>query len=1457
MKKGGTDSSIECQKEAAAFFERFDRTETKEELHHAFAHFKSDWLLSTANNVDGTPRLPNGFIRDLKPFSTADELLLVLPYEIQECLSIVEFHQIARELVTGIYVFNQLPSLKFEPNHDGTSTCVLPSAYTNTLTGTALLSVGYYVESLIHGNTIPKEKHSKAIGSWRSMSAKTDPVDLLKDCGLVSMKEDPELGEGLYKDAEVFFPRNPQFGVDHTLANRDIPKRSTTEEIHSTRVKSHSREVFRDLLKQISLSLVLSPVSFKQHQKMLVVDVEWDIESDFASLSTPIESNKFSLLQQYLQRVRDFVKSRLQLKASICHEMDLLSFVCHLIPLLVTLKKQHRIIKKSKLFPGPGVDRLHTEKNIPPLVPSEDSRWTPPANYQYAHLNSSIQFYKQHWVVDSLSSEWESRYQTLLGQARESNAKEEDFVLKSCVSINDKQYCLLLFQVEEFYPKSPRLPAWVHAMQHELKTSATHLPFLTDARIQEYFYKALGPKKAYKIKGVNVALQASIEHGLTAPTTALLRRCTNARLNKLTEDNLAFIHYATVSGRDGIMGQLIGSGCDPNVRYQIPNCPEGQQGTPVHLAAQTGRPDTLLCLLTVGCSMTEFDDRGWAPMHYAAYHNNPSVIQFLLHCDPTCLDATTNDKLGLTPLLLSVTTGGLDTVKMLVKSGADILATSTKGENCVRLATFRCLIDILLFLKDLPAAKDMVWTTLKDMLEEDVRSGAVKAAALVLDPLTKCGPEQHTLVHDYELVQPLVKLLKENEDLQSLSSQVLRNISNFDTICEDMIKADAVSHVVRLLNSPHDSVQSCACILLCDLMMKDKQTEAADEGAVPLLKALLKSESNDVVLYACAALAILARDHRKNQVTIVEEDCLPSLVQLLNAAKPCITACAAHTLSIIVKGEKQNQVQAVNSRCKVPLCNLLKEPDFSVHTNAALAIECITNKNHSCQQYFFRDDVCISLLVRLLKMANIDVKIRSASALWAIASGSLADKRVIALKMDISCLVDTVGLGSEVLDYICGEALGALASEMGQHQETIFQVGGVTQLIHILRSYASERVNLCMLHCLATLLTKAALVPNAHIQKTVHNMNGIPLMVQIMNNHESDLVRAKSACVLAKLCLLSQDNQQVLKSDKDFDIRKVFAFTISTDPSVRLVGGEAISVFVYNNPAMLQQYLKLGRIDYACYDPLLVGSNEEQQGSAAFQITVLCKLLTGISSGQACVQGIKLLVHLAWSENEETRILCCEYLGRLAHSYDGLPQVIVGAGGVDVMITCLQCQNEPVMRGAATVLGYLSYSHIGRRLILTAFRDAPNLYPLFMDSLYHKKVCPVFLSMWKDAQRDGLPALNLQKYGGMPVGQSPRKMSSVIHSNSSTFAESKIFASFIKTSSQRMEATLSALNYVEETEQQRRLIKRRSAVVLVNTSSLLAGTGPLMKRKLQLPSLDDKKKLQRSSKTGKEPLVAR
>ena len=1341
MKKTRTEASdTECQKEAVDFFDRFDRTERKEELYHAAAHVKSDWLLSTAN-VDGTPRIPNGLVRGMKPFSTTDDLLLLMPLEVTHSLSLVEFHQITKELLIGIYVFNQLPALKFEPNYDGTTTCVLPSAYTNTLTGTTLLSVAYYIESLLHGSTIPKEKHSKTMECWKTMSAKSDPMEILKDGGLVDMKE--ELGDDdLYKDPQPHFPRYPEFGVDHDLADRDLPKRPSTEEIFSSGVDTHCTEVFQKLLKQVSLSLVLSPNSYQEHKNMFVMDVVWDIETDFTSLSSEVDEKMFFLLQAHLQRQRDFVKSRLKLKASICHEMDLLRYVAFMVPLLVTLKKKNRVIKKSGLLPGPSVEQLHTEKNIPPLVPSRDSRWTSGTSQQYAFLNSSIQFYKQHWESESPSSEMSLRYQQLMDQARESNlTHEEDYPVKSLVTFKDQKYCLLLFELEEFYPKSPRVPLWVHSMMHELKTSSSHLQALNDVRIQEYFHKPLGPKKAYKIKGVNLALQASIERGLVAPTAALLKRCTNTRLNKLTDENLAFIHHTAFAGRDIIMGQLIASGCDPQVKYQIPNRPLGQESTPVHLAAQSGRTDAVFCLLAAGCSVSDHDDRGWAPIHYAAYHNNQNTVKFLLHCNPDSLNLATTDNLRLTPFLLSITSGGLDTVKALVHRGADVTVTSAKGENCIRLAAYRNLVNVLLFMKDLPALKEVFWVTLKDMLEEDVKTGAVTAAVRVLDPLTKCGPDQYTFIHNSGIVPPLVKLLQESEQLQSLASQVLRNISNFDAIRVDMIEAGAVPYVVKLLNSPRDDVQSCACILLCDLTVKGKQSEVASEGAIPLLKKLLTSESEDVVLYSCAALGILARDHSKNQALIVEEGCLPPLIDLLDTDKPCITACAAHTLSVVVKGSKQNQVKAISVRCKGPLLLLLKEPDFSVHCNAALAIERITDQNHRCQQHFFKEEACITSLVRLLKMVNIEVKLRGASALWAIAGGSLADKRVIAVKMDISCLVDTIGLGCEPLDYICGEALGSLASEMGHHQTTIYQVGGITQLIDILRTNASERVFLCMLHCLSALITKPALVPNTDMQKTVSNINGLCLLVQIMKNNKSNLVRANAACALAKLCLCCSENQEFLKNDPDFDLKKVFAFATSTDPNVRLVGGEAISVFVYNNPPMLQRYQKLGRIEYAHYQQLLSSNNEEQQASAAFQITVLSKLLVGISAGQACVQGIKMLVHLIWLDTEETKILCCEYLGRLAHSYDGLPQVIVGAGGVNAMITCLKSRNEPVMRGSASVLGYLSYCHVGRRLILTAFRDEPYLFRVFINHLYHKKVCPVFLSMWKDTEKDGLPAL--------------------------------------------------------------------------------------------------------------------
>ena len=1329
-----------AQKEASAFFERFDRTDTKADLYHAGAHRSVDWLLSESD--DGNNR--DGLLRGLPQFGVNENLVLLVPHKVTEALSLAEFHQIARELVIGIYVFNQLPSLKFETCHDSTSSCFLPSAYTNTLTGQTLLSVGYCIESLLHGASIPVEKHSKANELWRGMSVKSDPIEVLREAGLVDVTQDPELGEDLYKEPEPYFPRYPAIGVDHELADRDIPHRPTTGERHAADLWAASTNAFLKFLKQISFSLVFDPRDIQQHKNLFLLNPQWDVETDFADAKGEVDQEGTCSLQRYFQKQREFIRSKLALKSSIRHDLDLLQFISALVLLLVTLKKQHRVIALSTLLPSFSPDRLHTEKDIPPLVPSDNSVWSVQTEKQpYALLNSGIKMYKQRQEVLPLPDELAEQYSQLVQKARESNlTQEEDFALNGTVTISSHKYCLLQFALEEFYPKSPRVPPIIHAMMQELRLCSQRLQPLNEIRIQEFLYKPLGPKKAYKLKGVSLAIQACVERGMVAPVASLLKRCTVTRLNKATEEGLTLLHTAALHAKDTVLEQLLRAEADPAINWQRPNGSPEQETGVVHLATRSGHTDSLFCLLQAGCSLTDTDGQGWAPIHYAAYYNYQSVLKFLLHHHPESIEAVTADKSRMTPLLLAVLAGSLDSVKFLLGKGGCLTASNAKGEGVVRLAAYHNHVDILLYLMDLSEMEELFWHTLKEMLEEDRASGAADASLLVLDPLTRSSPNQYSFVHKHGLVLTLVRLLKETDRLQSLATQVLRNICHHSEICTEVVKADGIPIIVKLLSSGQDDVQACVCTLVCDLgMTKKVQAEFVANGTIPPLKALLISDVLDVTLYSCAALGILARDYPKGQSAIAEAGCLPAVTELLAHDKPCIAACAAYTLCMIVQGHPSNQILVMKEDAKDHLLYLLKSPDASVYSNAALAAECITTDNGECQRYFIADTQFVSALVRLLKMADTDVKVRGASALWAIAGSCLADKRFIAVRMDISCLVDTIGLGSEPLDFVCGEALGALASEMGENQAKIFQVGGVIPLVHILNVETSERVLLCVIRCLAALAVKPALVPNKGVQDSVNLARGIVHLLQIIWKNPSELVRAESACALAKLTLGNIDCKRVLYQDSGFQFRKVFAFATSADPQVRLVGGEAISVFVYNTPEILQKYLTLGRIEYAHYLTVLCSASEEQQASAAFQITVLAKLLTGISSGQACVQGIKMLVHLTWSTNEETQVSCCEYLARLSHGSDGLSQVIIGAGGVDAMVSCLKSGNGPVVQGASAVLGYLSYNHTARRLILSVFRDEPHLFTAFNSSLYHRKVCPVFLSMWKDIQRDGFPSL--------------------------------------------------------------------------------------------------------------------
>ena len=1339
------EAAIQAARDASRFFENFDKTDQKVDLQHAAAYRPYDWLLGDyeALELASLPaEVAHGLIDNLQPSDEQGRYLIVFPHAGNKPFHLQELHQIVRELTIGIYVFNQTPSVQLSPNYDQSTSVSLPSAYTNTLVGQVLISVDYFMKCLLHGAMVPIDHVGIFNERWRKLA----PADVkgisnaFKEAGYSKMSSDPELGEDLYVQPKKPFIRHPAYGVDVKLAEEELTPRLTAEEEYTLQERHIRRDIFLRYLDSVGVSLVVENKSIQQDGYLFVVENKVDV---YTSVLPKEDINKDLLqrLHAYLQLQRDFIREKLNLKSSIAYNLKLLKFIGFMVTLLVTLKKHHKVIDVDKLMVPMNIDRLHTERELPPVIPTKDSRWSPFISEEsYTHYHGAIVFQKERKAAklppDNL------RYiKELLMDNAVNKCNEDDFPF-SYVEIDDQKYYTLYLVTEDYYPKSPKLPRWIHAMYAELKTQAARLPGVSDAKVQDFVRKVYGAKRAARMKVPHVALQACVEKDLLIPALALVKRCTQTRLNKTDDNGLACIHHAAINGNASMLVLLVTSGCQQDLEC----CHRTTSNlTPLHLAIQSGSLDTVACLLMLDSQLHCFDSNGWHPMHHAAHSNCQHIVGYLVRRDPFCLELQTKETAAETPLLLACHCGGLDTIKTLMELGANFAATNSAGEGIVHIAVSHDHVNVLQFLLEADIDGVDVWKTIVEMLEADAASGKPEAAARVLDPLSKWIPDVTCeMMLENGGIYPLARLLQEDTHLQALATQALKNISHFDSIKAALVvdTSTITPDLVRLLSSSEDRILSRSCSILCDLgLLGDCQSNIISQGAVePLVKLLHVGSRDDIQLYACALLGILARRHELNQSAISENNGVEAIIALLKSELACIQACAANALSIIMSDHEENQLRALDKNAENELVNLLKSKVITVHCNAALAIQAMAENNPRCQSILLSHPQCITLLIRLLKMVDREVKICGTSALWAIAGHSLGSKCHIAYRMGLEVLVDMVGLHCEELEYICSEALHSLASEVGDNQMKIADVGGILPLVDILRAPSSDRVCLSVIHTLAALTIKTALVPNVAIQTSIA-ASGITLLTSLLVSHRNELVKVEAACTLAKLVLNHKQNEKKLMKEPKFSYLVVLKFYSSENEDVRLLAGHALAIFAFNNPERLEVMIAHGSLNYRHLFYFIQSKDEFHQTHAAFQAVVLAKMICGIKDVNACIQGIRILIYLLNSRREEIQILSSEFLASLARSKSGVPEAIILAGAMDSLVANLLCGNKQVIEAASVVLGYLSFNPMAFRILKTTFRDNPQLFTIFDKHLQTGVVSPKFLESWRVAKEIGLPAL--------------------------------------------------------------------------------------------------------------------
>ncbi|MBZ3880416.1 Ankyrin repeat and SOCS box protein 3 [Sciurus carolinensis] len=118
----------------------------------------------------------------------------------------------------------------------------------------------------------------------------------------------------------------------------------------------------------------------------------------------------------------------------------------------------------------------------------------------------------------------------------------------------------------------------------------------------------------------------------------------------------------------------------------------------VGLAAREGNVKILRKLLKKGRSIDVADNRGWMPIHEAAYHNSVECLRMLIHADSSENYIKTKTFEGFCALHLAASQGHWKIAQILLEAGADPNATTLEETTPLFLAVENGQIDVLRLL---------------------------------------------------------------------------------------------------------------------------------------------------------------------------------------------------------------------------------------------------------------------------------------------------------------------------------------------------------------------------------------------------------------------------------------------------------------------------------------------------------------------------------------------------------------------------------------------------------------------------------------------------------------------------------------------------------------------------------------------------------------------------------------
>ncbi|XP_015264330.1 PREDICTED: ankyrin and armadillo repeat-containing protein, partial [Gekko japonicus] len=777
----------------------------------------------------------------------------------------------------------------------------------------------------------------------------------------------------------------------------------------------------------------------------------------------------------------------------------------------------------------------------------------------------------------------------------------------------------------------------------------------------------------------------------------------------------------------------------------------------LHLAAQSGSLESLHFLLALKADYRMPDNRGWMPIHFAAYYDNIACFAVLYRKSPDLLEAETRAEHHSTPLLLAATSGALDTIQYLFTLLVNWLKKDSEGNNMIHLAVLNFHTEVLKHLIELDLPDLPVWTTLVGMLDciEYVRR---EMAVRCLEVLCLAKDHYWKFILDAGTIPSLINLLKsQSVKLECITMGVLINITTNDPIARAFAESGGVTVLIKLLASDEPELLSRCAVVLHDIaQLDDYQAAIAELGAIPALVNRLHYEIEDLLVNVINCIRVLCINNKANQLKVKECRGIKPLVQFLSSDSDVLLAVASAAIAELARGNTKMQNAIVEAHVISPLVELLRGRKTSVQVKGAMAIQTLCERNTYIQMRFLAKPYGKRFLVLFwphLQAFQLKVKEQGAITLWALAGQTLKQQKYMAEQIGYNLIIDMLLSPSDKMQCVGGEAVIALSKDSQMHQNQICKGNGIAPLVRLLRSSRiAEGTLLSIIRALGTMCVGEAIISNPVSQENVVDEGALPILVNLLQTHHSLQIKVEVAVSLACIVLKNSRLQVVLQDQEGFCYSDVLHLLYSTDKDIRLRAGYAITLFAYNNPAQQFLILESGPISMSVFEPFLESAVETERAMAAFQIVVLARIIVDKDPVSLSARGVSILVDLLCSEEASTLVLTGKLLASLAHTRAGIPEAITSLGTIQRLCYHLYAKEEEVCISMACALGYLTYNRTAYRHLLVQCRNKPKLFKRLIKNLSRDaRINPEFVKEFRRQKKVGLPSLSLEINGGPPA----------------------------------------------------------------------------------------------------------